>query len=172
MTPAPYTENLTRPVVLLSVVGLFVTGGTNLETGREPAVALITATLNLRYGDGDTQLFEQALSDASAAAVVDSAIRELAHCAATLANIAAHDNGINALEWWSAIAKQIMIEGTDLAEPVITAVMRATYTLAECSVIADKIGSDELSVEVERELLLSQVNETINALRRLRRRLS
>jgi hypothetical protein len=143
-----------------------------LETGREPAVALITATLNLRYGDGDEELFEQALSDASASAVVDSAVRELAHCAGTLANIAAQDNDVDTLEWWSAVAKQITIQGTDLAEPVITPVMRATYTLAECSVVADKVDGDQLSSEAERDLLLSQVNETINALRRLRRRLS
>ena len=99
------------------------TGGTNLEIGRELAVALITATLNLRYGDGDAELFEQALSDASASAGMDCTVRELAHCAGTLANIAAHGNGVDTLEWWSAIAKQITIEGTDLAEPVITPVM-------------------------------------------------
>ena len=106
------------------------------------------------------------------ARVVDFAVRGLADCAGTLANIAAHDKGVDTLEWWSAIAKQITMEGTELAEPVITPVMRATYTLAECSVVADKIGGDQLSSEAERGLLLSQVNETINALCCLRGRLS
>ena len=103
---------------------------------------------------------------------MDCTVRELAHCAGTLANIAAHGNGVDTLEWWSAIAKQITLEGTDLAEPVITPVMRATYTLAECSVVADKMRGDQLSSAAERDLLLSQLNETINALRRLRGRLS
>jgi hypothetical protein len=143
-----------------------------LETGRERAIALITATLNLRYGDGDTELFEQALTDASAGRPADDAVRELAQCAGTLANMVARKDEVDTLEWWSAIAKRITIEGSELEQALVTPVMRAAYTLAACSVVADEIPADGPTTETERDLLLSQVNETINALRRLRRRLA
>jgi len=143
-----------------------------VDSGQEQAVALVTATLNLRYGDGDAELFEEALSDATDSAIEHDAVRELAHCAATLANLAAHHENIDPLEWWSAIAKRMSVEGTQFAEPRITPISRATYNLAACSVVADEIPADVPGTGPERDLLRSQVNETINVLRRLRRRLA
>ena len=164
--PGEHSVPQTGPVRLRAPNPSQCVGRTNLEIGRELAVALITATLNLRYGDGDADLFEQALSDASASRRWWTArSTRWPTCAGTLANIAAHGNGVDTLEWWSAMAQQITLEGTDLAEPVITPVMRATYTLAECSVVADKKCTvmDSTSA-AERDLLLSQVNETIDTL--------
>jgi hypothetical protein len=143
-----------------------------VETGREHAVALITAAVNERYGDGDATLLPRALADVTEGTLMEDAVTELAHCAATLANMNARKEDVDTLEWWSAIAQHVVIDGPDDDQPAVSPLMRAAYSFAASSVVANELPGDTFRNEAERDLLLSQLNETINALRRLRHRVA
>jgi hypothetical protein len=143
-----------------------------VDTGREHAVALITAALNELYGDGDALLFRRALADVLTSTLIEDAVRELARCAGMLANMNARKDDLETLEWWSAVAERFAIEGPQDDQRPVTPVMRAAYSLAACSVVANDLPGDTFRSEAERDLLLSQLSETINALRRLRHRVA
>jgi hypothetical protein len=117
-------------------------------------------------------LFGRALADVLTSTLIEDAVRELAHCAGTLANMNAHRNNVDTLEWWSAVAKRIAIEGPQDDQPPVTPVMRAAHSFAASSVVANELPGDSYHTEAERDLLLSQLSETINALRRLRHRVA
>jgi hypothetical protein len=143
-----------------------------VDTGRERAIALTTAAVNARFGDGDTALTERALSDGLALTYAEDTMRELSNIATVLVGEAARDANVEPCEWWSAIATQLAIDGVDAEPPLVTLVTRMVYSFAAASSLADKFPDGYPLREGERDLLLSQVNEALDALRRLRRRVA
>ncbi len=135
------------------------------------AFGIVTASVNWRYGDGDDDLFEQAVREADASGSAAAIIRELANLAGTFIGVLAHDSGFDPLELWSSCATNLLNTDAQPCMPTVSKLSRLLYQLSECDRLAEHIDTEDIRHPAERDVVLSQATDTIKALRRLRRRI-